>query len=185
MTMPARLRAGNKLGVPEAVGGVEEGVGAVADGDELLVGVRPVGLDLDDGPAGLGEEPRDADHEELVEVGEEDARGNLTRSKRGTSCDAASARTRALNSSQESSRFRYCAGSFTSVRSWTDVEAGGGVMEGGGTSVRWMGSAMGGQCSVIGQKARRMGVISVLAGRTFNVLLSRGRRALGGRGARA
>jgi hypothetical protein len=68
----------------------------------------PVGRNLADLAGELLLEPGDAHHEELVEVRATIA-WNLSRSRSGTVSFSASARTRALNSSQESSRFRYVA----------------------------------------------------------------------------
>ena len=81
--------------------------------EDALAGVRQllgrratVGSPGDRSRLDLLTQTGDADLEELIEVAGEDRR-NFTRSRSGFRASRASYRTRALNSSQDSSRFRY------------------------------------------------------------------------------
>ena len=89
--------------------------------DLVCAGVRPSWRGRLDAGVDLVVQARDADHEELVEVGRSRSRRTSPAPAAGSGSSSASCRTRSLNSIHDSSRLKYSAGS---CRSGSGAAAG-------------------------------------------------------------
>ena len=103
--MPFGSMAGHELVEVQVLLLADQVLDPVTDLEQLLARRRPSGESCVDAGGHLVLQGGHPDLEELVEVGEKMAQ-NFTRSSSGVPGSAASASTRALKSSQESSRFR-------------------------------------------------------------------------------